>query len=153
MCRVDRNRSGSITAEELQAALSNGNSTQFNIHTVNMMIGQLSIHPFYNLFFMMNCLYLLNINWITQVQQNIFRNPGFYKICGRKVIVPCCYSYVQCTLYRIDCYEGMFDGKKTGEINLTDFGSLWRYIVDWQNCFKNFDRWTNILSVNSDRDE
>jgi len=70
--RVDRNKSGTITGEELQAALSNGNDTKFNMCTVNMMIG-------------------------------------------------------------------MFDHKKTGEINLEQFGSLWRYIVDWQNCFKTFD--------------
>ena len=39
-CRVDTNKSGTITGAELQSALSNGNSTEFNIHTVNMMIGQ-----------------------------------------------------------------------------------------------------------------
>ena len=33
----------------------------------------------------------------------------------------------------------MFDKDKSGEITLNEFGSLYRYIVDWQNCFKNFD--------------
>ncbi|XP_023333051.1 programmed cell death protein 6 [Eurytemora carolleeae] len=71
--RVDSNKSGTITPSELQAALSNGNNTEFNIGTVNLMIG-------------------------------------------------------------------LFDTEKTGEIDFKDFGSLWRYIVDWQNCFKNFDK-------------
>ncbi|XP_054706196.1 programmed cell death protein 6-like [Uloborus diversus] len=37
--RVDRDRSGSITANELQAALSNGTWQPFNPETVRMMIG------------------------------------------------------------------------------------------------------------------
>ncbi|GFT93901.1 programmed cell death protein 6 [Nephila pilipes] len=36
--RVDRDRSGSITANELQAALSNGSWEPFNPETVRMMI-------------------------------------------------------------------------------------------------------------------
>ncbi|PRD24701.1 UNVERIFIED_CONTAM: Pdcd6 [Trichonephila clavipes] len=39
ICRVDRDRSGSITANELQAALSNGTWQPFNPETVRMMIG------------------------------------------------------------------------------------------------------------------
>ena len=36
--------------------------------------------------------------------------------------------------------QGMFDRDKSGEITFNEFGSLYRYIVDWQNCFKKFDR-------------
>jgi len=71
--RVDANKSGTITPQELQAALVNGNGTEFNMTTINMMIG-------------------------------------------------------------------MFDRDKSGEITFDEFGSLYRYIVDWQNCFKTFDR-------------
>jgi len=71
--RVDSNKSGSITPLELQSALVNGNNTQFNIATINMMIN-------------------------------------------------------------------LFDHDKTGEISYDEFGSLWRYVVDWQNCFKAFDK-------------
>merc|ERR1711953_1161508 len=71
--RVDANKSGSITPKELQAALVNGNNTEFNIKTINMMIN-------------------------------------------------------------------MFDRDKTGEITYNEFGSLWRYVIDWQNCFKTFDK-------------
>ena len=39
--RVDANKSGSITPEELQAALVNGNNTEFNIKTINMMISKI----------------------------------------------------------------------------------------------------------------
>ena len=34
----------------------------------------------------------------------------------------------------------LFDHDKTGEISYSEFGSLWRYVVDWQNCFKTFDK-------------
>ena len=34
----------------------------------------------------------------------------------------------------------MFDHDKTGEITYNEFGSLWRYVIDWQNCFKTFDK-------------
>merc|ERR1711951_225711 len=44
---------------------------------------------------------------------------------------------------------GMFDKEKKGEINFEDFGFLWRYIVDWQSCFRNFDR-SNQQAVNFD---
>jgi len=71
--RVDSNKSGTITPKELQAALVNGNSSEFNMVTINMMIN-------------------------------------------------------------------LFDHDKTGEICFKEFGSLWRYVVDWQNCFKSFDK-------------
>ena len=41
----------------------------------------------------------------------------------------------------------MFDKDKSGEITLNEFGSLYRYIVDWQNCFKNFDGLVRISSA------
>ena len=34
----------------------------------------------------------------------------------------------------------MFDTDKTEEISFNEFGSLWRYVIDWQNCFKSFDK-------------
>jgi len=71
--RVDSNKSGTITPKELQAALVNGNNTEFNMVTINLMIN-------------------------------------------------------------------MFDHDKIGEICFKEFGFLWRYVVDWQNCFKSFDR-------------
>jgi programmed cell death protein 6 len=37
--RVDKDRSGQISADELQTALSNGTWTAFNHETVRMMIG------------------------------------------------------------------------------------------------------------------
>lgn len=70
--RVDRDRSGFISADELQSALSNGTWTPFNAETVRLMIG-------------------------------------------------------------------MFDKQNTGTINFNDFGALWKYVTDWQNCFRGFD--------------
>lgn len=35
---------------------------------------------------------------------------------------------------------GMFDQDRSGSINFQEFQSLWKYITDWQNCFRGFDR-------------
>ncbi|KAK7491375.1 hypothetical protein BaRGS_00017353 [Batillaria attramentaria] len=71
--RIDTDRSGSISANELQRALSNGTWTPFNPETVRLMIG-------------------------------------------------------------------MFDRDNSGTINFQEFQSLWKYVTDWQGCFRNFDR-------------
>ncbi|XP_975592.2 programmed cell death protein 6 isoform X3 [Tribolium castaneum] len=81
--RVDRDRSGFINAEELQAALSNGTWSPFNPETVRLMIG-------------------------------------------------------------------MFDRANRGQVSFEDFGALWKYVTDWQNCFRSFDR---DNSGNIDRNE
>lgn len=32
---------------------------------------------------------------------------------------------------------GMFDKQNTGQgISFQDFGALWKYVTDWQNCFR-----------------
>ncbi|XP_065676581.1 programmed cell death protein 6-like isoform X1 [Hydra vulgaris] len=71
--KVDRDRSGSISATELQQALSNGTWTPFNPETIRLMMG-------------------------------------------------------------------MFDRDKSGTINFQEFGALWKYVTDWQNCFRSFDK-------------
>ncbi|XP_071862567.1 apoptosis-linked gene-2 isoform X2 [Bombus fervidus] len=71
--RVDKDRSGTITAEELQQALSNGTWTPFNPETVRLMIG-------------------------------------------------------------------MFDKNQKGTVSFEEFGALWKYVTDWENCFRSFDR-------------
>ncbi|XP_058450156.1 programmed cell death protein 6 [Malaya genurostris] len=70
--KVDRDRSGFISADELQQALSNGTWNPFNPETVRLMIG-------------------------------------------------------------------MFDRSNRGCVNFQDFGALWKYVTDWQNCFRSFD--------------
>lgn len=81
--RVDKDRSGAISADELQQALSNGTWTPFNPETVRLMIG-------------------------------------------------------------------MFDKNQNGTVNFEEFGALWKYVTDWQNCFRSFDR---DNSGNIDRNE
>ncbi|XP_066154159.1 programmed cell death protein 6-like [Euwallacea fornicatus] len=81
--RVDKDRSGFISADELQQALSNGTWSPFNPETVRLMIG-------------------------------------------------------------------MFDRHNKGQISFEDFGALWKYVTDWQNCFRSFDR---DNSGNIDREE
>lgn len=71
--KVDRDRSGYISADELQIALSNGTWTPFNPETVRLMIG-------------------------------------------------------------------MFDKQNRGTVSFEDFGALWKYVTEWQNCFRSFDR-------------
>merc|ERR1711988_27482 len=71
--KVDRDRSGQITSNELGEALSNGTWTPFNPETVRLMIG-------------------------------------------------------------------MFDRDHTGTINFQEFMSLWKYVTDWQNTFRSYDR-------------
>lgn len=34
----------------------------------------------------------------------------------------------------------MFDKQNKGAINFEDFGALWKYVTDWQACFRSFDR-------------
>ncbi|ELU02035.1 hypothetical protein CAPTEDRAFT_148620 [Capitella teleta] len=71
--RVDKDRSGQISTQELGQALSNGTWNPFNPETVRLMIG-------------------------------------------------------------------MFDRDSSGTINFQEFSSLWKYVTDWQNCFRGFDR-------------
>ncbi len=35
---------------------------------------------------------------------------------------------------------GMFDKDRTGTINFEEFGSLWKYVTDWQTTFRSYDR-------------
>lgn len=35
---------------------------------------------------------------------------------------------------------GMFDRQGRGTINFDEFGCLWKYVTDRQNCFRSFDR-------------
>lgn len=34
---------------------------------------------------------------------------------------------------------GMFDKENRGTVGFQDFGALWKYVTDWQNCFRSFD--------------
>ncbi|ROT75837.1 putative programmed cell death protein 6 isoform X1, partial [Penaeus vannamei] len=34
----------------------------------------------------------------------------------------------------------MFDKKGSGTINFDEFGAVWKYVTDWQQCFRSFDR-------------
>jgi Ca2+-binding EF-hand superfamily protein len=35
---------------------------------------------------------------------------------------------------------GLFDRDNNGTINFQEFGSLWKYITDWQKTFRTYDR-------------
>lgn len=37
-------------------------------------------------------------------------------------------------------FTGMFDKTNQGMISYSDFGALWRYVTEWQTCFRSFDR-------------
>ncbi|CAG0913128.1 unnamed protein product [Notodromas monacha] len=34
----------------------------------------------------------------------------------------------------------MFDHDRSGTVNFNEFSALWKYVVDWQACFRSFDR-------------
>lgn len=34
----------------------------------------------------------------------------------------------------------MFDKENRGVVSFQDFGALWKYVQDWQHCFRSFDR-------------
>lgn len=36
--------------------------------------------------------------------------------------------------------SGMFDKRQSGTVNFEEFGALWKYVTDWQNCFRSFDK-------------
>lgn len=39
-----------------------------------------------------------------------------------------------------DCESlGMFDKENRGTVSFQDFGALWKYVTDWQTCFRSFD--------------
>lgn len=35
---------------------------------------------------------------------------------------------------------GMFDQDSNGTVNFEEFCALWKYVTDWLNCFKSFDK-------------
>ncbi|XP_015930733.1 programmed cell death protein 6 isoform X2 [Parasteatoda tepidariorum] len=35
---------------------------------------------------------------------------------------------------------GMFDHDGNGTVNFDEFSALWKYVTDWLNCFKSFDK-------------
>ena len=35
---------------------------------------------------------------------------------------------------------GMFDRKQSGSIDFHEFQALWKYVTDWQKCFRSFDQ-------------
>ena len=37
-------------------------------------------------------------------------------------------------------FLGMFDRDNNGTINFSEFSSLWKYITDWQNTFRSYDK-------------
>lgn len=46
--------------------------------------------------------------------------------------------------------SGMFDKNQKGTVSFEEFGALWKYVTDWENCFRSFDR---DNSGNIDRNE
>ena len=36
--------------------------------------------------------------------------------------------------------SGMFDKDNSGTIDFPEFAALWKYVTDWQQCFRGFDR-------------
>lgn len=56
-------------------------------------------------------------------------------------------NFRDCSIY---IHIGMFDRENRGSVSFQDFGALWKYVTDWQNCFRSFD---TDNSGNIDRNE
>lgn len=41
---------------------------------------------------------------------------------------------------QIVIFIGMFDRRNCGTVNFEDFEALWKYVTDWQNCFRSYDK-------------
>jgi len=72
--RVDSNKSGTITPKELQAALVNGNNTEFNMVTINLMISMIRLK-----ILMMNPMFLQTCSTMTRLERFVSKNLDF---CG-----------------------------------------------------------------------
>ena len=45
------------------------------------------------------------------------------------------------TLYLLlPFYPGMFDKNLSGSIGFEEFSQLWKYVTDWQQCFRSYDK-------------
>jgi len=63
----------------------------------------------------------------------------------------CSLAFVDTGMFdKTDPATGMFDKKQTGTVSFEEFGALWKYVTDWENCFRSFDR---DNSGNIDRNE
>ena len=89
--RVDKDHSGAISSDELQTALSNGETW-------------------------MVIIVMVLSTWYATGSWTAF-NPETVRLM-----------------------IGMFDRDRTGTINFQEFGSLWKYVQDWQTTFKSYDK-------------
>ena len=48
--------------------------------------------------------------------------------------------YIKPVVLKISFFPGMFDRDNSGTINFQEFMALWKYVTDWQNCFRGYDR-------------
>ncbi|CAF0878703.1 unnamed protein product [Rotaria sp. Silwood1] len=123
--KVDTDGSGSISANELQSALSNGTWSPFNPETVRMMIGifdndnssTINFNEFKALW-----------NFITQWEK-IFR--GFDEDRSG--------SIDRNEFRKALTTFGMFDRDASSTIDFKEFRALWMYVTEWEKCFRRFD--------------
>lgn len=112
--RVDSDRSGSISSNELQAALSNGTWSPFN------PVGFLFPSILNLLFFHRRkrfewWLVSGRTRWITNMRRLC------WEMSTRKM------------------FSGMFDKDSTSTIDFDEFKSLWQFITQWEKVFRGFD--------------
>ncbi|CAF1335349.1 unnamed protein product [Adineta steineri] len=123
--KVDADGSGSITSNELQSALSNGTWSPFNPETVRMMIGMfdkdgsstIDFNEFKSLW-----------QFITQWEK-VFR--GFDEDKSG--------SIDKDEFRKALASFGMFDQDGSSTIDYQEFRALWRYVTEWEKCFRKYD--------------
>jgi len=83
---------------------------------------------------------------------NILQNDIRYRFAWSfDIIIILFPAFVDTGMFdKTDPATGMFDKKQTGTVSFEEFGALWKYVTDWENCFRSFDR---DNSGNIDRNE
>lgn len=112
------------------------------------------IWELYDFVIMNNPLYICNIFSRFSSKQLLgacFTFHFIFNVVGVAILMYI-FSYLICSLgFLINfLFIGMFDKTNKGQVNFEDFGALWKYVTDWQNCFRSFDR---DNSGNIDRNE
>ncbi|CAF3580116.1 unnamed protein product [Rotaria sordida] len=123
--KVDADGSGSISSNELQAALSNGTWSPFNPETVRMMIGIFDHDNSSTIDFNeFKALWAFITQW-----EKVFR--GFDEDQSG--------SIDKNELRKALTTFGMFDHDGSSTIDYQEFRALWSYVTEWEKCFRKFD--------------
>uniref|UniRef100_A0A8D3EG14 Programmed cell death 6 n=1 Tax=Scophthalmus maximus TaxID=52904 RepID=A0A8D3EG14_SCOMX len=117
--RVDKDRSGVISDSELQQALSNGPREI----TGGLQQLVMEVQPFCS----MSWRRLRRRGDSNRIRSSV---PGLQNKCTWTPFNP----------VTVRSIISMFDRENKGGVNFNEFAGVWKYITDWQNIFRTYDR-------------